>query len=156
MNMNMQDKVVYVTMVYDFIDGPLPVGWNQVKGVWLDVNQCGTSEVWPLSETGAFTIESKPWVPNFEGKVIYAMGHLHDGGGEIDILATPNSSICKVKTQYSEKPEYVYRGTSMGGDKVAKDHISSMPSCGNQQIKVEELKKNQTWMVRGAYDYAKY
>jgi hypothetical protein len=31
MNMNMQDQVVYLTMVYDFLDGPLPPGWNDIK-----------------------------------------------------------------------------------------------------------------------------
>jgi hypothetical protein len=31
-----------------------------------------------------------------------------------------------------------------------------MPGCENQDIKVKELKKDQNWMVRGAYDYARY
>jgi hypothetical protein len=156
MNMNMQDQVVYITMVYDFIDGPLPTNWENVKGIWLDANQCGTSEVQPLSETGAFTIQSEPWQPNMEGKVISAMGHLHDGGVEIDILATGNNSLCMAKARYSEKPEYIYRGISMGGDKVAKDHISSMPGCENHEIKAMELKSDQRWYVKGAYDYSRY
>jgi hypothetical protein len=156
MNMNMQDQIVYVTMVYDIIEGPLPKGWNDIKGVWLDANQCGTSEVQPLSETGAFAIESQPWQPNFEGKVISAMGHLHDGGVEIDIRADANSSLCTASTRYSESPDYVYKGTSMGGDKVAKNHISSMPGCDNKNIKIRELKKDQNWLVSGAYDYAKF
>jgi hypothetical protein len=156
MNMNMQDQIVYITMVYDFIDGLLPSGWNTIKGIWLDVNQCGTSEVQPLSEHGAYNIESEPWQPNFEGKVISAMGHLHDGGIKIDILANRNSLLCTAKTKYSETLEYVYRGKSMGGDKVAKDHISSMPGCQHQDIKELELKRDQSWLVHGAYDYSRY
>lgn len=80
MNMNMEDKVVYVTMTYDYLPGDLPKGWGETKSVWLDANQCSTSEVRAPKENGTFTIESKRWKPNFEGKVISAMGHLHDGG----------------------------------------------------------------------------
>jgi hypothetical protein len=35
MNMNMEDKVVYLTMTYDILDGPLPTGWKEVKAVWF-------------------------------------------------------------------------------------------------------------------------
>jgi hypothetical protein len=42
----------------------------------------------------------------------------------------------------------------MGGDKVAADHISSMEGCKNGDITViKELKKGQSWIVRGSYDY---
>jgi len=154
MNMNMQDQTVYITMIYEYLDGPLPPGWNQIKPFWLDANMCGTSEVKPLKENGAFIVESKPWNPNFEGKIVYAQGHLHDGGVEIDIRMSPSSSLCKSIPKYSETPEYRYKGASMGGDKVAVDHISSMQGCKNEGITgVKELKKGQSWIVRGSYDY---
>jgi hypothetical protein len=156
MNMNMEDKLVYVTMVYDFIDGPLPKGWMDVKPVWIDANQCGTSEVRPLKETGSFTIDSRPWNPNFEGKIIEAMGHLHDGGVDIEIRASNTSALCTATAKYGESPDYFYRGTSMGGDKVAKNHISSMGGCRGENLKVKELKRGQSWSVRGNYDFSKY
>jgi hypothetical protein len=156
MNMNMQDVVVYVTMVYDFLDGPLPKGWMDVKPIWIDVNQCGTSEVRPLKEMGSFTIESRPWVPNFEGKILEAMGHLHDGGVDIEIRASGTDTLCTAAAKYGESPDYYYRGTSMGGDKVAKSHISSMGGCTNENLKVKELKKGQSWIVKGNYDYSRF
>ena len=39
MNMNMEDKVVYLTMTYDILDGALPTGWKDIKVVWFDANQ---------------------------------------------------------------------------------------------------------------------
>ena len=36
MNMNMEDKVVYLTMTYDYIEGPLPKGWTNIKTIWLE------------------------------------------------------------------------------------------------------------------------
>lgn len=47
--------------------------------VRFDVNECGTSEVNPLKQSGKYTIQSKPWTPNFEGEILGVGGHLHDG-----------------------------------------------------------------------------
>jgi hypothetical protein len=45
MNENSEDKIVYLTMAYDFIEGhPFK---NDVRALWFDVRQCGTSEVNP-------------------------------------------------------------------------------------------------------------
>jgi hypothetical protein len=157
MNMNMQDKTVYVTMEYEYLDGALPAGWLPIKPFWLDANPCSTSEVKPLKENGAFVIESRPWKPTFEGKIMYAQGHLHDGGVDIDIRMTPSTSLCKSVTKYSETPAYKYKGTSMGGDKVATNHISSMQGCNEEDITgSQQLKKGQSWSVKGRYDYKKY
>jgi hypothetical protein len=76
MNMNMADQTVYITMTYDIIDGPLPAGWKQTRTIYLDANSCDTSEVQPKQEKGQFSIKSKPWTPNVEGKIIYAMVRL--------------------------------------------------------------------------------
>jgi hypothetical protein len=78
MNMNMDDKVVYLTMAYDIVDGALPAGWSDIKTIWLDANNCGTSDVDAPQEKGTFTITSKPWTPNFEGEIMSLGGHLHD------------------------------------------------------------------------------
>lgn len=56
MNMNMEDKTVYMTMTYDIVEGPLPDGWRDLKPVWFDANQCGTSEVHPPQQTGQFRL----------------------------------------------------------------------------------------------------
>jgi hypothetical protein len=51
MNDNMEDKTVYVTVTYDVVDGIKPE-WDEVRVVWLDVNQCGTSErSWPKNKS---------------------------------------------------------------------------------------------------------
>jgi hypothetical protein len=70
----MEDKIVYVTQTYDYIPGPIPNGWQDVKTIWLDANQCWTGEVAAPKETGAFSIESEPWTPTVEGRIIDAVG----------------------------------------------------------------------------------
>lgn len=63
-----------------------------------------------------------------------------------------NDMLCKTSTKYSETPDYIYRGKMMGSDKPAKDHISSMDDCKLGGI--AEMKKSQSWVVKGNYDYA--
>ncbi|QDS77928.1 hypothetical protein FKW77_001137 [Venturia effusa] len=151
MNMNMDDRLVYVTQTYDYLPGPLPAGWQDIKPVWFDASNCWTGEVAAPQETGAFVIESPPWVPNMEGRIVDAVGHLHDGGIAVDVFASPTQSICTTKLNYAESPAYVFKGTMMGDDKPAIDHISSVERCAVGQIK--EMKKDQSWTVRGRYNY---
>jgi len=157
MNMNMQDSTVYITMTYDIIEGALPSGWQDVKTVFLDANSCKSSEVPSPKGKTQFTVSSKPWRPNVEGRIIDSVGHLHDGGVGIDLLAGSSNPLCKSTPVYSGKAEYVYRETSMAmhGDKVAKDHISDMSGCGYNDIRVPKMSKDQSWSVKGHYDYTK-
>jgi hypothetical protein len=83
MNMNMDDKTVYMTMTYDILDGPLPAGWRDIQVVWFDVNQCMTSEVNPPKQSGSFTLRSNSWTPNFEGEAMLVGGHIHDGSNPL-------------------------------------------------------------------------
>ncbi|KAE9977574.1 hypothetical protein BLS_001283 [Venturia inaequalis] len=151
MNMNMDDRVVYVTQTYDYLPGPLPSGWQDIKPVWFDASNCWTGEVAAPKETGAFAIESEPWIPNVEGRIVDAVGHLHDGGIAVDVLASPNQPVCTTNLHYSESPAYIFRGTNMGDDKPAINHISSVERCKVSRIK--EMKKGQSWTVRGRYNY---
>jgi hypothetical protein len=158
MNMNMQDATVYITMYYDVTEGPLPTGWSDIKAVFLDANSCKSSEVPSPKGKTAFDIASKPWKPNVEGRIVDSLGHLHDGGTEIDIHAGPQP-LCKSKAIYADKPEYVYReatGMAMHGDKIARDHISTMANCGPNDIRVPQMSRDQSWTTKGYYDYSKH
>lgn len=154
MNMNMKDSSVYITMTYDILDGKLPAGWSDVKTVFLDANACKSSEVASPKGKTKFEISSKAWRPNIEGRIVDSMGHLHDGGIDIDIT-THGKPLCKAVATYAGSPEYVYREVAMEmhGDKVAKEHISAMPGCGSKNIAITHMKRDQSWITRGKYDY---
>jgi hypothetical protein len=153
MNMNMEDQVVYITMTYDILDGSLPKGWKDVKTVFLDVKSCGTSEVKPPQGKTEFALESEPWTPNIEGTILDAGGHLHDGGMHVDLIASSNSTLCRSAARYSEKPEYIWRGAAMDGDKIARDHISSMTGCETKNLQVRQMRRDQKWVIKAQYDY---
>jgi len=162
MNMNMVDTTVYLTMTYDYVDSQ-PAGWSDVKPVWFDANQCGTSEVEAPQESGTFYVASKPWKPNFSGEILGMAGHLHDGGSSVEVMVN-NQPICNSEAIYGEKPEYVYTMGNMNMDmkgamKAAKNHISTMTLCyGGAQTKIpiKTISPDQTWVIRGHYDYGKF
>jgi hypothetical protein len=150
-----EDKTVYLTMTYDLVDGPLPAGWKDVKVVWFDANQCGTSEVNPPQQSGKFVISSGTWKPNFEGEILGVGGHLHDGGQVVNIQAG-NVVTCASTAKYAETSEYKFGGMKMGAaGGVATDHISSMNTCYFEEMKVRTLAPDQVWQIKAHYDYDK-
>jgi hypothetical protein len=154
MNMNMDDRVVYLTMTYDFLDGPLPAGYLDLKPIWFDVDQCGLSEVKAPQNKGNFDLPAKPWFPNFEGEMTVLGGHLHDGGVTAQMFVN-DTLVCDSVAKYAEKPEFVFKGTSMAsGEKIAENHISSMKVCYFSGDHV--LNKMTPWTLKAKYDYEKY
>jgi hypothetical protein len=78
MNMNKQDEVVYMTITYDYLEGR-PAGFDNMKAIWLDAAQCGTSEVVPPVQKGIYEVGAE-WIANLDGEILGAGGHVHDGG----------------------------------------------------------------------------
>jgi hypothetical protein len=97
MNMNPTSKTVWMTMYYDYIEES-GADWADVKPVWFDVAQCGTSEVGGGSAGSSFQISSIPWSANFDGDILSMGGHIHDGGTKLDILV--NKKVACTSTPY--------------------------------------------------------
>jgi len=107
MNMNAGAKTVYLTMYYDLVDGH-PQGFQEIKPVWFDVAQCGTSEVSGRTPNAKFTIDAGAWVANFDGEILHAGGHLHDGGVELDLVAD-GKVVCRSIPTYGTDQEALIR-----------------------------------------------
>lgn len=107
MNMNPDAKDVWLTMYWDYIEGH-PKHFAEVKPVWLDVDQCGISEVWGRNAGSKFEIKASPWTANFDGEVVFAAGHLHDGGTEIDILVD-GKLVCRSEATYGSDQDALMR-----------------------------------------------
>jgi len=86
MNMNPTSKQVWMTMYYDYVEDH-PAGWDEMKPIWFDVNQCGTSEVGGGSAGSNFKVSSTPWTASFEGEVMGVGGHIHDGGINLEVIS---------------------------------------------------------------------
>jgi len=107
MNMNAGAKTVYLTMYYDYVDGH-PSHFQEVKPVWFDVAQCGISEVSGRAPGAKFDVRASAWTANFDGEVLQAGGHLHDGGTAIDLIVD-GKTVCKSTPTYGTDEEIMVR-----------------------------------------------
>ncbi|KAF2401129.1 hypothetical protein EJ06DRAFT_581331 [Trichodelitschia bisporula] len=161
MNQTPQDQTVYLTMTYDIIAGhPYK---DDVKVLWFDVRQCGTSEVNPPKNQTRFVLDYQ-WTASFDGELIGAIGHLHDGG-ERTTLAIDNKLTCTNVAKYGTKPEFIQPaslnvapptagGHTHGGDMP---HISDMNVChGPSLVGGTSMRKGQVWTLKAYYDLDKY
>jgi hypothetical protein len=148
MNENRQDKTVYVTMTYDIVEGhPFK---DEIRVLWLDVRQCGTSEVNPPKGRNQFTLDYT-WKSNLDGKVVGAVGHLHDGGVRMT-LSVDGKATCSSNATYGGKPEYIQKSATGSHGHGALTHISEMGTCHGGLFPHSRLQKNQSWYMKAEYD----
>jgi len=182
MNMNPSSKQVYMTMYYDYVEDH-PAGFGEVKPVWFDVAQCGTSEIGGGTAGSKFTISALPWTANFDGEVLSIGGHIHDGGTHLDVTA--NGKVACTSTAYygtnaeaKARADIIKDGgippttinvkedhsnmAGMSGGHAGGQHIVAMSVCGESvegngsqwgPLNVKNLAKGQSWALNAYYDY---
>ncbi|KAF2428039.1 hypothetical protein EJ08DRAFT_719738 [Tothia fuscella] len=154
MNENMKDEVVYLTITFDIMSPAATATYDDMKPVWFDVAQCLTSE-WPAPyNSGNYTVPAATWVANFDGEIIGAAGHLHDGGQRVT-LEVDGKQVCNSEAKYGETKEYVQAKAMHANPNSATEHISSMSVCMGPKFLQKDLVKGQKWKLRAEYDYNK-
>jgi hypothetical protein len=176
MNEKTEERVVYLTMTYDYVEGR-PEGFSNFRTIWLDVAQCGTSEVRAPVQSGKFNV-SQLWTANLNADILGGGGHLHDGGSHLTI-EVDGKEICDSVATYSKTNgtggmggmggmaaggkfvEVEEELTSISlkkrdGPHLNGEHISKMSPCAGKTLGLDKLEKGQTWKITGFYDYDKY
>jgi hypothetical protein len=152
MNESKKDQTVYVTMTYDIVDGhPFK---DDVRVLWLDVRQCGTSEVNPPKGKDRFTLEYN-WKSSLDGQAIGAVGHLHDGGLKVT-LAVDGQMTCSSNASYGTKPEYLQKNAEGVHAHGALTHISDMGACQGASLPKNTISKGQMWNMKAEYDFSQF
>jgi hypothetical protein len=118
MNENLEPKQVYMTMTFNFVPGS-SAGYRPMKPLWLDINQCGTSEM--PAKTGKYNYKSIPWTSTVTGPWLGVGGHMHDGGTNVTIEQN-GQVICNSEAKYATKPEYISGGGGMDHGDGGMDH----------------------------------
>ena len=136
-------ETVYYQVDFEWVPASTP-GMRDVEPVWLDVDQCGDSQVnIPVGPSQ----QRWTWTVNRPGDLVAIGGHVHDHG--IDIVArndTTGQVVCTSVAGYGETPLYV--------DHHGEEHISSMSDCGGEGATrpVATLASGQRITITSRYD----
>ncbi|KAE9986858.1 hypothetical protein EG328_004577 [Venturia inaequalis] len=171
MNMDDKEKWVWVTLTYEYIDGPTPPGYKQGKTVWqtigVPIGACGRTWTNPFGTSNltisqrpksqAFTEHSVPWTATRDAWMLDTGGHMHDGAISMEIFVN-KQRVCNSLPKYSKT-------ASMGMSKVislskrqAKDssnveieHIESQGYC--EFLNGIAIKKGEEMYIQASYDF---
>jgi hypothetical protein len=153
MNMNAVVKTVSIEVTYNWVPATTP-GMKPLTPVWLDIDQCGDSEV--PAGTGQYHFDYT-WQPvTVPGKVLLTYGHLHDGGTNLQLLHN-GVQVCDSVAGYGG-PGYVDGGMDHGTDHDMDHgggtaHLSSMSACwGLPVAPVATLAAGDSLSIRANYD----
>ena len=137
MNHSDVTKTVFFTFKIDWLPGSA-AGVRPVTPVWLDVNNCRTSEYQvPAGPTSTHWT----WPSTITGRIVGTGGHVHTGGDRITVTnQTTGQRICTSWAGYGTKPAYM--GT-----------IESMSYCSWDALGV--VRTGDTLDLESVYDSAK-
>ncbi len=130
MNMNEKPEKVYVTVTYGY--EPASAALKPVTPVWLDIDNCGTSE---YTVPSGHSNTAWDWNVNVPGNIVAIGGHVHTEGHGVKIEAndeTSHTHICTSKPTYGGSPEYMsMMEVSMLGSTLpaGSPYISGMSGC---------------------------
>jgi len=149
MNMNSTPAPVDIEMTFTWV--PASAAVKDVTPLWLDVFQCGLSEV--PAKTGQYNY-NYTWTVNTPGKLLGIGGHLHDGGTYINIKKGNGQLICNSVAGYGGPGFEAPMDHSMGGMDMGTTHLSSMTQClsSSEAVPVANLAQGEKVVMTAYYD----
>ncbi|KAI5856333.1 hypothetical protein BZA05DRAFT_433949 [Tricharina praecox] len=150
MNEGTVEKSVYITMIYEYVELANAEKYVGIDVAWLDATGCGASSV-PAKE-GVYAISSPGWNSTIAGKMIFAAGHVHDGGVNTTVFLN-GEVVCVSEMLYGRTPGFVAPGMQHDGHRAPGfQHISDAGACKN----FGEVKVGDNLVAVSYYDTNKY
>ena len=145
-------KDLVFSIEWEFVPGR-PAGWGNVRGLWMDIAPCSAmmSDISPPAGKSQFTLSGPAWTSSVDGRLLNTVGHMHDGGVEVQILSK-DQRICSSKASYDGTPQYIPSSQALALGAVKMSHISSYSPC----IAIGELKKGDALSLTASYDFNKW
>jgi hypothetical protein len=172
MNQTQVPKDVRIEVTFNWVPASTP-GITALKPVWLDVDQCGLSEV--PAKTGKYQYDYT-WSVNVPGRIIGVGAHVHDSGIDLQVVDDDTKTlICDSVARYGG-PGFEEPADPMGGmehghgaasppstdghghtdDDHARLHISGMTQClADATTPVYTLTSGKKVSIHARYDTIK-
>lgn len=135
-------------------------GYKAAAMYWLTVGE-------PAAKDGKYSFQSTQAYSGYNAKLLYAIGHMHDGGSDMQLFLGSGANkkmVCKSIMFYNARPGYSESATitkQMGGkmsmrtvshgpeeDEAGMQHISDPGACTNfGEVKRGELMSAEVSIV---------
>jgi len=144
-----KSKNLTLEITYDHI----PIGQNGYKGAtmyWLTIGE-------PKAKTGQYKFTTMPTTSSVTGSLLYAIGHMHDGGTDMRLYVS-GKMVCKSVMHYNARAGYGGGGHKLrkrqhgGHGNDGQMHISDPGACTD----FGEVAKGDRLTAEAWYDADKY
>ncbi|KAF2400687.1 hypothetical protein EJ06DRAFT_556215 [Trichodelitschia bisporula] len=155
-------KSLTLEITYEWV--PKSSGYKAATMYWLTIGE-------PAAKSGVYKFTTQPVKANVGGKLLYSIGHMHDGGTDMRLFIS-GKEVCRSIMHYNARPGYAPKGSGgmegmegmgHGGAGAAPAaggghahggmaHISDPGAC----INFGEVPKNSMMTAEAWYDAVKY
>lgn len=141
---------LYVTMLFEYVPKATP-GYRDANLVWVDVTNCAKESDFKPGQ-GVYQRASRGFTMKEDGRLVFATGHMHDGGVRVELLVNGKVS-CNSKQIYANRRGHYVEpadGTAIikGLAMPPGSHISDVGVCKDWG----EVKKGDVLSVKAYYD----
>jgi len=148
-------KNLTLEITYDHIPTGASTGYKAATMYWLTIGE-------PKAKTGQYKFTTMPTTSSVSGSLLYAIGHMHDGGTNMNLFVS-GKMVCKSVMHYNARAGYVPGGGAAKGPKLRKRqhaghgndgamHISDPGACTD----FGEVAKGDRLTAEAWYDADKY
>jgi len=153
-------KSLTLEITYEWVS-KMSSGYKAATMYWLTIGE-------PAAKSGVYKFTTMPQTTTVAGKLLYSIGHMHDGGTDMRLFVNGNL-VCKSIMHYNARPGYSPKGAEMGGMEGmghggaaaasggghahgGMAHISDPGACTN----FGEVKRGDRMTAEAWYDAVKY
>jgi len=97
-------KAKNLTLEINYETVPKTGGYKGVNMYWLTIGE-------PAAKKGQYKFNTLPSVSTVTGSLLYAIGHMHDGGTDMRLFVG-GQLVCKSIMHYNARPGYIPPGSS--------------------------------------------
>jgi len=89
-------------------------GYKAAAMYWLTIGE-------PQAKSGVYSFKSMASTSGYSGKLLYAIGHMHDGGTDMRLYVN-SKMVCKSVMHYNARPGYTPGGGAAAGGMAGMSH----------------------------------
>jgi len=111
-------KSLTMEITYEWVPKTTP-GYKAAAMYWLTIGE-------PAAKSGVYKFTSMPSTSGYSGALLYAIGHMHDGGSDMRLFVN-GKQVCKSVMHYNLRPGYTPPSGGMAGMSHGHSNVVSVP-----------------------------